>query len=94
MNFSELKNFINKKMMMSHNPEFKGSPRILEINPNHRLIKSLNSIIKKGDSSIAEDVSMLLFDQAQILEGKTPEELITFSQRLTRVMQSCLTSKV
>tara|TARA_B110000495_G_scaffold190523_1_gene192744 strand:- start:1705 stop:3591 length:1887 start_codon:yes stop_codon:yes gene_type:complete len=83
-----------EKMMMSHNPEFKGSPRILEINPNHRLIKSLNSIIKKGDSSIAEDVSMLLFDQAQILEGKTPEELITFSQRLTRVMQSCLTSKV
>jgi HSP90 family molecular chaperone len=50
-------------------------------------------MIKKGDSSITEDVSILLFDQAQILEGKTPEELITFSQRLTRVMQSCLTSK-
>ena len=82
-----------EKMMMSHNPEFKGSPRVLEINPDHRLIKSLNSMIKKGDSSITEDVSILLFDQAQILEGKTPEELITFSQRLTRVMQSCLTSK-
>ena len=82
-----------EKMMMSHNPDFKGSPRVLEINPDHKLVKSLNSMIKKGDSSIAEDVSVLLFDQAQILEGNAPQDLTSFSQRMTRVMQSCLSSK-
>jgi len=82
-----------EKMMMSHNPDFKGSPRVLEINPDHKLVKSLNSMIKKGDSSIAEDVSVLLFDQAQILEGNTPQDLTSFSQRMTRVMESCLSSK-
>ena len=50
-------------------------------------------MIKKGDSSIAEDVSVLLFDQAQILEGNAPQNLTSFSQRMTRVMQSCLSSK-
>ena len=81
-----------EKMMMSHNPDFKGSPRVLEINPGHKLVKSLNTMIKKGDSSIAEDVSKLLFDQAQILEGKAPQDVTSFSQRMTRVMQSCLSS--
>jgi len=79
-----------EKMMMAHDPNFKGSPRILELNPDHKLIKSLNSMIKKGGSVIVEDVSFLLFDQAQILEGKTPDDLTAFSQRMTRVMQSSM----
>ena len=47
-------------------------------------------MIKKGGSVIVEDVSFLLFDQAQILEGKTPDDLTAFSQRMTRVMQSSM----
>lgn len=81
-----------EKMMMSHNPDFKGSPRVLEINPGHKLVKALNAMVKKGDSSIAEDISVLLFDQAQILEGKAPQDVTSFSQRMTRVMQNCLSS--
>ena len=81
-----------EKMMMSHNPDFKGSPRVLEINPGHKLVKALNAMVKKGDSSIAEDISVLLFDQAQILEGKAPQDVTSFSQRMTRVMLNCLRS--
>jgi len=29
----------------------------------------------------------MLFDQAQILEGKTPDSLTEFTQRMTRLME-------
>ena len=74
-----------EKMMMMQNPDFKGSPRIMEINIDHDLIKSMN---KKSSTSVnlIDDLSLMLFDQSRILEGKTPENLNEFNQRLTRVM--------
>ena len=78
-----------EKMMMMQNPDFKGSPRVMEINIDHDLIKSMNGKIKTS-TNLLDDLALLLFDQSRILEGKTPESLNEFNQRLTRIMQLSL----
>ena len=74
-----------EKMMMIQNPDFKGSPRVMEINIDHDLIKSMNA--KTSTSvNLIDDLSLMLFDQSRILEGKSPENLNEFNRRLTKIM--------
>jgi HSP90 family molecular chaperone len=40
-----------------------------------------------SDSTLVNDAAYMLFDQAQILEGRTPSNLPEFAQRLTRLME-------
>ena len=75
-----------EKMMMMQNPDFEGSPRVLEINIEHALIKSMNKKLESS-SGVISDLALLLFDQSKILEGKVPENLQEFNKRLTKVMQ-------
>jgi molecular chaperone HtpG len=75
-----------EKMMMMQNPDFEGSPRVLEINIEHALIKSMNKKLESSNDVIS-DMALLLFDQSKILEGKVPENLQEFNKRLTKVMQ-------
>jgi molecular chaperone HtpG len=61
------------------------SPRILELNPNHPIIKNLDRVASRSPSS--ESVaqwSELLYDQALLAEGvvKEPAELVQRIQRL------------
>ncbi|MGA7122955.1 MAG: molecular chaperone HtpG, partial [Polyangiaceae bacterium] len=61
------------------------SPRILELNPNHAIIKNLDRLASRSPSS--EQVaqwSELLYDQALLAEGvvKEPAELVQRIQRL------------
>lgn len=73
-----------ERLMKAHNKEFVGAPRILEINPDHALVKGLKD---SSDSTLVNDAAYLLFDQAQILEGRTPSNLPEFAKRLTRLME-------
>lgn len=73
-----------ERLMKAHNKEFVGAPRILEINPDHALVKGLKN---SSDSTLVNDAAYMLFDQAQILEGRTPSNLPEFAQRLTRLME-------
>ena len=75
-----------EKMMMMQNPDFKGSPRVMEINIDHDLIKSMNKK-SKDSTNLLDDLALLLFDQSIILEGKIPDSLNEFNKRMTRVMQ-------
>jgi molecular chaperone HtpG len=61
--------------------------KILEINPNHSLIKSIES---KGDSPEMRDLISLLFDQAMIAEGETVSDIKAFSQRLSHFLEKAL----
>ena len=83
-----------EKLMKAHNRDFQGAPRILEINPEHDLVVTLNKMAasKSGSkkSDLVDDASYLLFDQAQIVEGRIPTDLTAFSKRLTRVMASSI----
>ena len=66
------------------------TPRILELNPGHGLIRRLADSVKDegaaGAKSI-EDAAFLLLDQARILEGESVADPIAFARRLSAVME-------
>ena len=73
--------------MKAHDPNFQDQPRILEINPKHDLVKGLNALVNKAaEADIVSDASHMMFEQSLILEGKPPQDVAAFSQRMTRLM--------
>ena len=82
-----------ERLMKAHNKDFAGSPRILEINPDHKLIKGMASQIEaSGDPALLDDAAKMLLDQAQILEGRPPASLTEFAKRMTRLMERGLSA--
>lgn len=64
------------------------TPRILEINPGHALIRQLAARATAGaDEAELADAGWLLLDQARILEGDAPPDPNAFARRLTAVME-------
>lgn len=79
-----------ERMMQAQNPDFKGTPKILEINPTHALIIAMQAAQKADQKDVLTDLILLLFEQAYILDGKLPLDIKGFAQRLTKVMQRSL----
>ena len=75
-----------ERLMKAHNRDFQGAPRVLEINPDHELVIALNKLADAKSSSkeneLVDDAAFLLFDQAQIIEGRMPADLTAFSKRI------------
>ena len=81
-----------QRMMRAHDPNFTEMPRILELNPNHKLVTALQDMtVGKQQADLVEDAAHMLFDQSLILEGKTPSDVASFSQRMVRLMTRGLT---
>jgi len=59
----------------------------LELNPNHPLVKRLES---EEDESRFNDLGMVLFDQAQLAEGGQLDDPAAFVGRLNKLMMSML----
>jgi molecular chaperone HtpG len=69
-------------------------PRILEINPAHKLIRDLAARAKEaGAPDRLKDAALLLVDQARILEGEAIPDPIAFSRRMTDVMGKSLAAE-
>ena len=60
---------------------------VLEINPNHDLVKKLQD---NRDQNTIEDVSKLLLDQAYLADGRELPNSAEFIARLNRVMTKAL----
>jgi molecular chaperone HtpG len=60
---------------------------ILEINPNHGIVKKLAGT---EDKELSEDISRLLFEQALIVEGAELANPADFAKRLNRVIDKSL----
>jgi molecular chaperone HtpG len=58
-----------------------GSKPILEINMRHPLVAAIS-----GAGDIAADLSFMLLEQAQILDGELPEDPAAFAGRLNRLV--------
>ncbi len=68
-----------------------GTAKILQINPEHRIIRSLaEKTLENASSPEIEDVTWLLFDQARILEGEEITDPAAFSRRLSSFVQKSL----
>jgi molecular chaperone HtpG len=57
---------------------------ILEINPDHELVKRLKTT---EDESYVEDMSVLLLDQALLVENVPIKEPAEFVRRMNRVLE-------
>ena len=59
--------------------EMPETPLILEINPEHEMIKKLDGL---GDESLFADISWILLDSAKLSEGLEPKDKGAFAQRV------------
>ena len=77
-----------ERLMKAHNKDFVGMPRVLELNADHKLIQAISEkLAHDADPELVQDACLMLFDQAQILEGKSPDSLTEFARRMTRLME-------
>ena len=61
------------------------SEPILELNPDHSLVKKLNDIT---DDDLFEDYSYLLFEQAQLAAGAPLDDAAGFVKRVNKLLES------
>ena len=74
-----------ERMLQAHRQIDTRAPRILELNPDHALIRELAERIKQ-DAGALGDAAHLLLDQARILEGEPLPDPAAFARRLSDVM--------
>ena len=58
------------------------TPLILEINPNHEIIKKLSNL---EDKESFEDMAYILLDNAKLSEGIEPKDKIAFANRISKI---------
>lgn len=75
---------ILKAMGQQNMPEFKP---ILEINPEHDIVRKLRDTT---DDSLIRDASLLLLEQAMLIEGVALKNPVDFVKRLNRIMNMAL----
>ncbi|MGB1146402.1 MAG: molecular chaperone HtpG [Alphaproteobacteria bacterium] len=79
------------KILKASGQETGPNQKILEINPSHPLVQSLqNEVGQSPGSERAEQVAELLFDMALVVEGEAPRNPARFAKSLTSLMSSSL----
>jgi molecular chaperone HtpG len=68
-----------------------GSKPILELNLRHALVRAVASAQEQARVADVSDLSALLFEQAQLLDGELPEDPAAFVERLNRLVARGLT---
>jgi len=67
----------------------------LEINPKHPIIQRINSdLLAEDQHSIInnEELVKLIFDEACIIEGQLPSNIVEFSKRINNIMEKVLSA--
>ena len=76
-----------EQLMAQRDTNYKGAPRILEINGDHSLIKNMKSLLsKKENNDLVSDAGTLLFEQARLMEGKMPSDPAQFSKIMNQFL--------
>jgi molecular chaperone HtpG len=76
-----------ERVMRAMNQEVPKSKRILEINPDHKLIREMNKIADSGGKKEKlEDYTDLLYYQALLTEGSAPKDPARFAKLLSELM--------
>ncbi|MEY9126327.1 molecular chaperone HtpG [Bradyrhizobium yuanmingense] len=72
-----------ERILSQQNRGMKTKP-ILEINLRHPLVTAVTKA--QAGSTVVDDISLLLLEQAQILDGELPEDPAAFAARLNRLV--------
>jgi len=76
-----------ERIMKAMNQTVPDSKRILELNPDHTLLKAMASIHQKDASAAAlADYADLLYDQALLTEGSTIKDPLRFTKLVSDLM--------
>jgi len=83
-----------ERLLKMHNKlEGSASVRVLEINAENPLIKTLAAqATKEGSVDVLKDASQILLDQAKIIEGDLPDDPVAFATRLSSMMTNSFKS--
>jgi molecular chaperone HtpG len=80
-----------ERLLKQHHQIEGGAKRILEINPDHAVIKALaKSAGAAGAQTQLDDAAFLLLDQARIMEGEPVPDPAAFARRLASLMEKGL----
>lgn len=79
-----------ERMLRQHKQLDQAAPRVLEVNPDHPLIKGLGKLVQDGKTDGIDDAAHLLFEQARILEGEPVSDPKGFTRRFSEVMVKAL----
>ena len=80
-----------ERLLRQHKQLDQESKRILEINPDHALIKALAAEVPKaGAADRLGDIARLLLDQARIAEGDKLPDPAAFARRLNAALVKAL----
>ncbi len=76
-----------ERIMKSMNQEMPPSKRILEVNPDHPLLKSMQALYEKApEHEKFGEYAQLLYDQALLTAGMPVEDPLNFAKRLSTLM--------
>ena len=82
---------LERMLKMQGQMEVPTAARVLEINPTHPLIIKMSEVVNKPAKKTAlNDMALLLFDQARIIEGEPVSDPVAFSQRLNSILEQGL----
>jgi len=82
-----------ERLLKQHGQLTDGMPRVLELNPDHRVVIKLAERAKGDEAAsdaLLQDAAHLLLDQARISDGEAPSDPAEFVRRLSAVMDSAL----
>ena len=82
-----------ERMLRQHRQNMPEQKRILEINPNHPLIETVQRLNDNGDGKVSEWIE-LIYDQALLAEGSPIANPMRFAQRITGLMQEAAKSQL
>ena len=79
-----------EKILQQHNQlNQEMSMKILEINPDHKLIKKLSKMATKKDQiTDIKRIALMLYEQSKILDGEKPSDPVNFSKNIVDTIYS------
>lgn len=76
-----------ERMLKAMGQEVPLQKRILEINPSHPLVESMQSIFERDTKNpVLGEYAGLLYDQAVLLEGSKPKDPAAFAKSIAKLM--------
>ncbi len=85
--------FQMERLLAEHKKSFAGSTKILELNPQHKIIKKINNDLKlENNNSINDNKHLikLIFDQVCIIEGEAVHNTVDFAKRFDDILEKVI----